>query len=667
MTLPPSILLALRAKDREVHWRRDQPAPWVNDFSELLAQHEAGWDDEHRLEARILLAKAQIDAAATLENLCSLALIANERRAWCLSQISLFAQKWPQIEKSIPQDNIIDFRMRCKLALRKLQEKMPKNRVSILALATVLYTSDGSEAALKCLESALVTSTSIEDIYWEFLARSLEEKKISESNIRRALTLPRFQGPSTPASWYQFRLRRALVFASLISLDPPTTMGKLVDMNLLQTPSNFKQVLEEVLYQATQSDETYARALYAAVASVPMFWHSPLKDVENARLSFLNELLRVAEANSSNEMKSYITRLLGAIVHKTLRFWIDDEWRGHISRRLVELSEFLPHSEQNFFTGTFSFASENYDSAAMAFQAAPAPSSKSRSTKNFIDFREVGKILESRNDEEIFSWPGLEYRDINQGSPQCDPVIITSANDRYFYRYAVEYAKKLRKISAVGHIHFHLFGDYCGSIEKIMAHIIQILPSYKITFSNERLSIDAPYYFATGRFLRLQEWAERFRAPIILTDIDSLWGQNPIQSPAEFVRDRLQNADVGLNLRRQVVLEPMLGWPFPGYRYPTLDPWHMVWAGKLFLRETESALEFARIVSRVSDMQLQKAKKTHPLENWCIDQMILCACYAYSIRHQPEIHFADLSGHPDGIGQHWLGRRKHTISENIAL
>jgi hypothetical protein len=479
MTLPPSILLALRAKDREVHWRRDQPAPWVNDVSELLTQQEAGWVDEHRFEARILLAKAQIDAAATLENLCALALVANERRAWCLSQIGLFAQKWPQIEKSIPQDGIVDFRKRCKLALIKLQEKMPKNRVSILALATVLYTTDGSDAALKCLESALVTSASIEDIYWEFLARSLEEKKISESNIRRALTLPRFQGAPTPASWYQFQLRRALVFASLISLDPPTTMGKLVDMNLLRVPSNFKQVLEEALNQATRSDEAYARALYAAVANVPMFWHSSLKDAETARLTYLNELLRVIDSNSSNQMKIYITRLLGAIVHKTLRFWMDDEWRKQISRRLVKFSESLPHSEQNFFAGTFSFASENYDSAAMAFHAAPVPSSKSRSTKTFIDFREVGKILEPRNDKEIFSWPRLAYRDIHQGSLQCKPVIITSANDRYFYRYAIEYAKKLRKISDVGHVHFHLFGDYCASIEKNMAHIIQILPSYK--------------------------------------------------------------------------------------------------------------------------------------------------------------------------------------------
>ena len=211
-------------------------------------------------------------------------------------------------------------------------------------------------------------------------------------------------------------------------------------------------------------------------------------------------------------------------------------------------------------------------------------------------------------------------------------------------------------IHNIGHVHMHLFGN-SNSTRLLIKKLSIIVPRYRVTFSSEPIVLDHPYFFASGRFLRIQEWQENFRSPIIMTDIDSLWGQSGKGPPSLFFENIVGDADVGLDLRSRVVVQPLSNSPIPGNRYPSADPWHSVWAGKVFLSGSVSSSQFAKILSSLACHQLRRASEKIAEANWFIDQNLLAAAYGYAVRNQPTIKFADLSDNPSAQGEHWLGRK----------
>jgi hypothetical protein len=73
------------------------------------------------------------------------------------------------------------------------------------------------------------------------------------------------------------------------------------------------------------------------------------------------------------------------------------------------------------------------------------------------------------------------------------------------------------------------------------------------------------------------------------------------------------------------------------------------------LSGSDASFRFANFLHTLTRVELEAASRSsNPNGNWTIDQNILLAAYLHSVKHFPDIQFADISSAGAGRGVHWI-------------
>ncbi len=661
-----ALLQELREKDCAIDWRRHTSRTDFKDLLDRFVIESGNWPTEERLEAQVLLAKAQTKPIETIELLCDLASISKLKLPWVRSEVRRIFAVWHRMKEFghlSGEDNLKIHRVRDSLA--SVLKFFPQDQVFNESMAIFLKEEVGLSAALDYLEEALIKGAPIAETLCLFINRALTRPQ-SASVIRFAANISPWVQKTLGINWPALSLKRAITFASLLNMQPKPDWLKLIDQQIIVEHSNFSEILRITLESIDNENSHNVGLIFRRLADVDVFWVSALSGAEDAREKLIEALFLAFDPRMAQRDRLNILLSLHLCLPRTLFFWTDHHRRHELSKRMIEFCEDLPAPYSSMIKARFAYSLEDYKAAKDAFARYAQESPKTKGPGSYVDLSSLTTLLltAQSNDEDF--WPKLTYENISEGQPSKEPVIIISANERYFNLYLESYLRRLSIINDSGHIHMHLFGTP-NPTALLIKKLSYLIPSYRITFSSEQLILDHPYFFASGRFLRVREWLEKFRSSIIMTDIDSLWGQPGKGSPSIFFEKIVGDADVGLDLRSRVVVQPLSNSPIPGNRYPSADPWHSVWAGKVFLSGSPASILFADMLSRLASQELRRVAVSNAEANWFIDQNILCATYGYAVRNHPEIKFADLSDESTGQGAHWLGRLGKSATPCTAL
>jgi hypothetical protein len=646
----PVFLEELRRNTRKIDWRRDQPASqiavWVHTYDEI----SANWSKCHKVEAKALIAKAGMKLTDTIVALCELASLSEERVPWVRAELANILADW---NHKITQ--FISDEERSSLSQQKIKEsfelvlrKYPKDRIFNRGYAMILKDLHGAYLAIEHLEIALLKGAPVADILCSEVIRALRAER-NPSVVRFACYISPWMRNEFGLDWPAFYLHRTIIFSAILRVP---AMLRVIDSSILEANCDIDFCVQNICGLVRNSNLDTAAKILRRLADVNSFWTSSLPGTEEARLKMIDTALEFSahlDDTQDEEISRRVLTMLHMCVPQTLKFWCDAHWRKSVAKRILEVCYLAPSPYRHMIAARFFYSCENYDETLNEFKLYSVASPATRGASTYIDYRSINE-----NGSEISDfWPKLSYKTLQTAPASTEPVIIVAANERYFSLYLRRYLENAAKIYHSGRIHFHVFGR-SQQAEELISTGCSIIPQYEVTLSFEEESIVHPFFFATGRFLRLREWCNRFEGPIILTDIDNLWGQSRPWAPSDFLSQKLADADIGLDLRSRVISETAANSFLPGNRYPSADPWHAVWAGKFFLSGSPASKRFANIVSILADRELLRAAKRSADANWFIDQNILCAAYTYAVRQCPDISFVDLSDGPYGCGQHWI-------------
>lgn len=654
---PPKrdFLEELRHEHRPVDWGRHIPGPQVALWSETLAQLRNDVTDEYFFEAKALIAKANRQPYEMFEALCGLAAISKARIAFVRSEIWSVFNKWDFVDWHSSPSEMPQILENMATQLTQLLSIYPKDRVLAFALSTVFRARFGPLKSLDYLEMLASQGVRVADLFLAELSKGLS-KKADPEIIRRASKISDSIAERAGRAWYSFALHRSFIFAALCENEKIRNFLDEETKDCLLRYRDFENVLAETLLSIEKHKSLEVAHIFLSISKIRSFWRSPVNGSENSRIAVIDRVFERISSCDDPKERELLLRALFSMVPQTIQFWADPVWRKEISIRIVRSCVGIAEPYCSLVRSRFLFSREDYPAAKEAFAnlAKCAPNKNGPAT--YVDPLSVAdKIV--RVPASVLRPTDSQRMEILNDKPRAgEPVIIASANDKYLYRYGEAYVRRLSAMTGHGHVHLHLFADY-DLVKNELYRLKDLIPDIRFSWSCEEVTINQPYYFATGRFLRLHEWLQLFDAPIIVTDIDSLWDRNPSDLPSDFIGRHLSEADVALNLRSKVHTRHMAGIPVPGVYYPAVDPWTVVLAGVIAVGTTVAARKFAEILLKLASHELNNASTRPPDGNWGIDQNILVAAYAYSVQNCPEIRFSDISRSESGTGQHWMAKR----------
>jgi len=184
---------------------------------------------------------------------------------------------------------------------------------------------------------------------------------------------------------------------------------------------------------------------------------------------------------------------------------------------------------------------------------------------------------------------------------QCEFVWVVAADPVYVERYAVRFATHVREQTAgKAHLHCHVIRDPDTPAPAMVIETLQrllplcsterMVPLAKAS-ANQRKAL-----FASERFFFVAELLEKYRKPLIVSDIDIDCLRNPFP-----LFDQLDGADIGLTRFGEI-----------------RDAWDRYPATAIVVRPTEAAIEFFRRLSAMIIALLT----VHP-QPWFVDQIAL--------------------------------------------
>ncbi len=674
MTLPPStpdLLLRLRAVAVEPDWRRGARVE-ITSYEYEMAASAVSWSAAERAEAHLLLARIAVDPLRLVRAAIELAEAAPARRGEAYVAMRMLARKWPAVLNRLatPAERGVLIGQ-VTAALRAFVQKAPLAVAPRLAQATILNASGVPGAALDNLAAAPNMPRDVAAMYLDILGRRLTAL-LQKGIIARAFAVPTNIQFAAPENWLVFVLMRAL--CARVALQQPDVIGRLRDLDpagaeilesIEPSDADIRAKTMALLDAARASEPSVAARMLrqSAITGLLLSAHDP--DAEWARETLLAEASGLAEAQMDIAGGSIMP--FAAVLNllpSCERFWCDHGFRRSQASRMVALLNRMNHAETDAFLGLFAFMAEDHDAARDAFarlsKAVPAPIGPS----TYFDSRDVpplanpGSVSTGTPDPLLVTT--LQDR---AGSVEQAMTLVISANGAYLERFGPTYARKLAPHAHGTGLHVHLVGDpaaHDATLELMRA----ALAGTRLTMTSEPLTVAEPYYFALARFLRLAELRRLLPGTMLVTDIDLGWPE----SPFDFSRRMMHEADVGLSLRGRVRLGTRLGLPGIVRLYPPTVPWHTVAAWAVALSATPEATAFADLVARVSHEALSRAMTTGASGKWGIDQNVLLASYTHASRHMPEVTFADLGfqtdleqsmrlpPQPPLAGKHWLVR-----------
>lgn len=658
----PDLLEELRDQNGPVDWRRSHPNSRAGEWGQRLSALEGKVPKKYYLEAQALLAKFNVDLVGMVDALCALAKDSRWRADFVRKEIwSIFNKweyiynKWEYIDRHSNQEEKQSLLIRFEENLIDLLKLYPGDRIFIFAFSVVLRQRRGVSDALDFLEREATAGSRVADLYLIKLMEHLGKRGDPEI-LARALRVSQVIEDGAGEVWHPFIIYRAFILASLIHHHGMNIEILPFEPNLLRALSDFNAALTQTLKALDDLKPVTSARILLSISKVRAFWRSPVPGSEEARLQAINYVFKKIRASHDDKERELLFRALFSMLPQTIKFWTDKQWRLSVSKDVIEQCAEIREPYLSLIRSRFFFAQENYAATRICFAdlAKFAPNKNGPST--YVDPWSVAEKLSAPPSVGKFPECTSHFELIHDVDRGSEPVIISSANDRYFFRYGEYYVRRLSTFAPIGHVHFHLFADH-DSIRDSVCRLSDLIPNFRFTWSCEPVTVNEPYFFATGRFLRVPKWLEQFNAPIVVTDIDSLWDRAQSDRPSDFINDRLGSADVALNLRSRVHIRTMVGMPVPGLYYPSVDPWTAVLAGVMVLGATEGARQFAEILSSLTHHELSLASKRSSRGNWGIDQNILCATYAYVVKNCPQIKLADIHATEVGWGQHWLAEK----------
>lgn len=657
MAGPPSLLAHLRAiAPAAPDWRRDRPHPEADRIAAHVAALAAArrWPAARRAEADLLLAKARADAVAAMEALCAMAAATEDppRRAAAMAEIAALAAEWTNIRAGWTPVDLPVLQDRAEQALAALCRHLPREPGPWLAAGAIVQDLKGPRAALARLEAGLDAGAPVLGPYFDAVVALLSHQP-SAADIAHALAAPERHREAAGARWLAFRLHRSIALATAWAQPGQAIRDGRIDAAaaeaLLAVPAEELHIAGRMAQALAHADRLPPAPAAGFLASLPdnlLLRFSPVPGAEAARVALVEAMLaRLAQPALGPEAAHVLLLRLLRLAPCAVRFWEDPAFRLRVCDGALARVGAIPEPPRSFVRGAFAFARGEEGAAREAFAASAAAWPDAAGPGTFLEPAAVPAILRAARPGAALlgSEGGLRFATVSapaQPPPAGTPVVAISANGRYLRLFGRAYARRLAEVSPEGgRLHIHLIGDPAPLREEI-AGIAAAVPGHAVTLSDEALGIDAPYYFATARFLRLPWLLERLggEGPLVVTDIDAPW-RDP---PGAFLARRFAGADVGLRLSTQVE-----GGRYPGMGWfvnvlPQMLPWHAVNASMMVFARTGAAARFAGWLASLADHALRGAAGRSTSGTWGIDQNLLVAAYAHAVRHDPGIRFADL-------------------------
>ncbi|MBR0662553.1 hypothetical protein, partial [Neoroseomonas oryzicola] len=496
----------------------------------------------------------------------------------------------------------------------------------------------GQAAAAKTLAAAAAAGAPVLDRWLRLLAAALDHGP-DEAPFRRAFAVPDAMAASGGHHWAAFRLHRAVACAMAAPTLPFAA-------SLPDSERDIAARMDDALALAPSLPPQDEVRLLKALAAGRLFRHCPLPEAEAARQA-LAVAMRAACVRPGQALEHRRALLVGlsAFLPEGARFWEDAAYRAETSREMIAGAECLDEPHRSWQRGKFAFAIGEQDLATEAFAASAGLAPSGPGAPTFLDMRRIPAILAARGDAPLLGSEGGGFEMLAGRHDASRPVAIVVANDLYLRRHAAGFARRLAEVAPGSPLHVHLVGDPAACRPDI-AEVTTAARGLTVSLSSEPITIDAPFYFASARFLRLPEWLDRFGGPVVVTDIDGRWHQDP----ARFLARRMGDADVGLALSARVRLGRKAGLGYPVNVYPLPLPWMSVAAWCCALAPTDGARRFARMLAQVMDARLREAASLPGRGAWFVDQNVLSAAHAFAVAKDPAVSFADL-GLPPEMGQ----------------
>ncbi|HTH97474.1 MAG TPA: tetratricopeptide repeat protein, partial [Stellaceae bacterium] len=110
-------------------------------------------------------------------------------------------------------------------------------------------------------------------------------------------------------------------------------------------------------------------------------------------------------------------------------------------------------------------------------------------------------------------------------------VVFAACDGSYFETFAADCATSLAALGPGRTLHVHVVNPGPGTMP-MMERLRSDNPSLALRFSIERtVGIGGAVYYACARFLRLGAILDRYRVPVLMTDIDGLFGPESARLP----------------------------------------------------------------------------------------------------------------------------------------
>lgn len=574
--------------------------------------------------------------------------------------VSNWSEAMATVKSRDGQDAIRNSQKEASTLLRQFAQQRPEDDQAQLTLVTFVRVSAGGVAALDHIAAMRAPSPSLVGEYFNILIDRLLRAP-SADLLKRAFLEPLPFPAQISLDMLRFRFQRAVIVEALVwnrrfdDAFGDAALHSALDNFPEQDPAAELSTIFSLLSLLPPNEQ--ARALMSLMAC-PAIWRSPAAEATRRRL--LDAAMKlVPRVSDAGVMTSLMARLID-YAPQSIIYWEDPAWPRRLHEMACALSPRIAPAQRHYFNGITAFPLPDLDKVAEEFQQATAVEPTASRFTSYLDPRQVhlgasDRLLNSDSFE-------CDALDVSQG--ENDFTLVTSADERYFRRYAVSYAKRLQEVGYRKPLHFHIIGRR-AALAKEIQQVRDILPESRVTLSSESVLADRSFYYASARFLRMRELLRRFSSDILVTDIDVSWHARPDQWAAA-----LGDADVGLRIFDRVRHYTVHNTQEVILRFPRTKLWECTSASSIFVRCNDAGTRFADLLANVTDRHLRPFLEK-PGTHWFIDQNILSAVYAHVIRHDPAILIGNLDsvGTPYGpygmlrderlqhsYGNHWIAK-----------
>lgn len=331
---------------------------------------------------------------------------------------------------------------------------------------------------------------------------------------------------------------------------------------------------------------------------------------------------------------------------RTVRFWSEPPYRAAICDRLLAATQGLDNATVPLLEARIAFALGNlarFESAiARANACAELTVDRPHHTYIAVDAQIGGQPLRPPPIREV----------VPRSDRASRAIAVACADINYFRKWVRPFASTHAKVSQGTMPHVHVMAE--AAHESEIRAVAAELPGLSVSI--EAPAIRAPYYYATNRFLQLENLGTIIGRPIVMVDID-VGFQADVNEPLEML-GTLPDAMFRTNDRVRI-FDHAQTYQL-AYDFPRLDPWSLVPAGYLYCSQSAAGRRIARVVAEQAGIFLAHFSASGR-SNWWIDQNLLFRALVQIRRELPD---ADVRNIADfGLPYHWRRPEGESLRE----